>query len=303
MRVAIVGGTGFVGGYLIDALLTAGHSVSTLVRAGSDTKLHRSDQVTAIPGELGDTEAIKTLLTDCDAVIYNVGILREHPRQGITFEATQYRGAVEVIDVARNAGVQRLLLMSANGVKTPGTRYQETKFKAEQYAAESGLDVTVFRPSVIFGDPRGTTEIATQLLNDIVRLPVPAINFVMTHGTVEMSPVYVGDVADAFVTALTDAQTIGQHYVLTGPDVMSWREMIETVGEAVGQRKWFLPMPTSLMRLVAILLDWLPVFPVTREQLTMLEEGNVGDAKMMESLIRRSATPFDAQTLGYLTRQ
>ena len=87
MKVAIIGGTGFVGSYIIDALIDAGHEPHVLVRSGSESKLHRAGECKLTSGDLGSPEAIESVLAGCDAVIYNVGILREFPRQGITFEA------------------------------------------------------------------------------------------------------------------------------------------------------------------------------------------------------------------------
>ena len=121
MRVAIIGGTGFVGGYLIESLLDAGHSVSTMVRPGSEDKLRRAAQLRIIGGSLSAQNAIEETCAGCDAVIYNVGILREFPRQGITFEETQLLGVERTIAAAKSAGVSRFLLMSANGVHANGT--------------------------------------------------------------------------------------------------------------------------------------------------------------------------------------
>jgi NADH dehydrogenase len=307
MRVAIIGGTGFVGGYLTDAILRAGHSVSQLVRPGSEGKLRHPEQVLAVTGDIADIESIRRLLHRCDAVIYNAGILRELPRQGVTFESTQYDGLVNTVDVALAAGVRRLLLMSANGVRMPGTRYQETKRRAEEYALQSGLKVTVFRPSVIFGDPRGTQEFATQLCNDMVRPPIPAVNFLPGRDSKEnaivMSPVHVQDVAGAFLTALENDECVGKTYALGGPEVLTWKEMVSRVAAATGRRKWFLPMPIAMMRIGATLFDWLPVFPVTREQLTMLEEGNVADPGALQALTGREPTSFSVANLGYLANR
>lgn len=304
MKVAVFGGTGFVGGYLVDALLSAGHGPVLLVRAGSEDKVRRADSVRLVTGDLSDLAAIEDVLSDADAVIYNVGILREEPRKGITFERLQYRGAVRVIEAARRAGVPRLLLMSANGVHVPGTPYQETKYRAEEFARCSGMDVTIFRPSVIFGDPRGTYEFATQLHREMVSPPVPGIGFhngwSPREGEIRMSPVHVEDVARAFVAALGDPSTIGKTYVLGGPESLSWSGMLERVAEATGSRKLILPMPIGLMRLGATLLDWLPFFPVTRDQLTMLSEGNEVDTDDVRELTGQDPVPFNADSLAYL---
>lgn len=304
MKVAIIGGTGFVGGYVTDALLKAGHSPSLLVRAGSESKLHESGRVQSTSGDIASPEALRSLLAGCSAVIYNVGILREFPRRGITFEESQYQGLVRTVEAARAAGVDRLLLMSANGVRKPGTPYQETKYRAEEFALQSGLDVTVMRPSVIFGDPRGTMEFATQLFQEMVRPPIPAVGFFTGRdpekGAVVMSPVHIDDVASAFVAALENEETIGQTYCLGGPEVLTWKEMIRRIAAATGRKKWILPMPTWVMRVGATLFDWLPFFPVTRGQLTMLEEGNIADPDILRALIGRVPRGFTVDALSYL---
>ncbi len=306
MKVAIIGGTGFVGGYLVDALLDAGHEPHVLVRPGSENKLHRASECSITKGDLGSPDAIDTVVTGCDAVIYNVGILREHPREGITFEALQYRGAESVAEAAKHAGVRRFLLMSANGIDSAETPYQTTKLRAEAMIRESGLDYTIFRPSVIFGDPRGTMEFATQLYRDMVRMPLPAVGFHTglspAHGEVLMSPVHVRDVADAFVNALADDSTIGKCFVLGGPEVVSWPQMLERIAAAVGRKKLILPMPIGFMKLGATLFDWLPFFPVTRDQLTMLADGNTAEPDELAKLIGREPTEFSPANLAYLDR-
>lgn len=304
MRVTIIGGTGFVGSYLTDAFLEAGHEVTLLVRDGSERKVHEPDRVRVVAGDIASGEALGAAMEDASAVIYNVGILREMPRRGITFEATQYQGLVDTVAAATRAGVTRLLLMSAIGVKDPGTRYQQTKHRAEEYAFNSGLDVTVMRPSVIFGDPRGTMEIATQLYRDMIRPPIPAVAFFSGRspetGTVRMSPVHVENVASAFVAALGNDATIGQRIELAGPESLTWTEIVKRIATVTGRSKWILPMPVWLMRIGATLFDWLPFYPVTRDQLTMLQEGNTGSPEALEALTGRQATPFTADNLGYL---
>lgn len=305
-RVAVIGGTGFVGRYVIDALHAAGHATNLLVRPGSESKVVTSDMNTIVSGDIDSEDAIGRTLEGADAVIYLVGILREYPRRGITFEATQYDGVVRAADAAVSAGIRRFVLMSANGVEVQSTPYQRTKLAAERYAQGRELDVTVLRPSVIFGDPDGRMEFATQLYQDIVRLPLPAIGFFSgwspKRGAVLMSPVHAEDVATAFVRALDDPATIGKTYALGGPDVMSWNEMIQRVAAAVGKRKLIVPMPIALMKGAATLFDWLPFFPVTRDQLTMLAENNTCDSAPLEALIGRPPKRFTVESLEYLSR-
>lgn len=304
MRVAIIGGTGFVGSYIVDALLEQEHDVSMLVRPGSEHKVRHSNSVQIVSGSIDSTESINDVIAGCEAVIYCVGILREFPKKGITYEATQFDGVASTIDAALKNGVQRFILMSANGVKYPGTRYQETKKLGEDRLLASDLDATILRPSVIFGDPRGQMEFATQLFQDMVEKPIPAVGFFSglnpASGAVLMSPVHVVDVAQAFANSLSDNTTIGQTYSLGGPDILSWTEMIRRIAATTGRKKWIIPFPISLMKFAATLFDWLPFFPVTRDQLTMLAEGNTADPAVIEALIGRSPLPFSLEHLDYL---
>jgi uncharacterized protein YbjT (DUF2867 family) len=119
---------------------------------------------------------------------------------------------------------------------------------------------------------------------------------------VRMSPVAVEDVADAFVRALHDDTTIGQTLELGGPEILSWADIFERIALAAGKSKFALTMPLSLMRAGATMFDWLPFYPVTRDQLTMLEEGNTAPPDALQRLIGRDAQAMTPEALGYLLR-
>ncbi len=303
-NVAIIGATGFVGSYVVDALHAAGHRTSLLVRAGSEDKVQRADGQRVTIGDMEDDAAIRAVLEGCDAVIYLIGILREDRSKGITFRKMQYEGVVRVADAAKAEGIERFLLMSANGVEAEATPYQQTKLDAELYVEEIGLKYTVLRPSVIFGDPRGRMEFATQLRNDMVNLPLPAVGFFSglkpSNGEVLLAPVHVSNVASAFATALDDEMTIGETFELCGPDVLSWNEMIRRIAAAMGRKKLILPMPLGLMKLAAMALDWMPLFPVTRDQLTMLEQNNTCSQNRIGVLVPGTLIAFKDKNLVYL---
>ena len=185
---------------LFDELVNQGHTPVALVRPGSERKLRQADACVQVSGAIDEADAIRRTLEGADAAIYNIGILRALPRRGITFDALHFEGAKRSIDLAAETGVRRFLLMSANGVRADGTAYQRSKYMAEQYLATTGLEWTVFRPSVLFGDPRGRMEFATRLLRDIVRSPLPAPLFFdgllpLDAGGFRLSPVHVKDVA------------------------------------------------------------------------------------------------------------
>jgi len=305
MKVSIVGGTGFVGGYIVDKLCSEGHEVRVLTRPGSEHKVAAG--ATSVRGDVGDEGALRACLEGADAAIYNIGILREDPANGITFDALQRRGAERTIALAEELGVGRFLLMSANGVDEAETRYQTTKLAAEERVKTSSLAWTIFRPSVIFGDPRGRMEFCTQLKSDLINSPLPAPLFFaglspLEAGTFRMAPVHVEDVAAAFAAVLTRDDSIGQTYELCGPEALTWKEILKRIAAATGTSKLMLPAPVMLIAPIAGLLERFSWFPVTRDQLRMLVSGNTCTD---DGLLRLGITPtwFDQTNLGYLRAQ
>lgn len=306
MRVALIGGTGFVGSYIIDELLAAGHQPVVLVRPGSEHRLREAAKCLVVAGTLADRAALAACMRDCDAVIYLVGILREQPSAGITFDGLQNTGARICIDVAIEQGVQRFVLMSANGASSEGTAYQRSKFAAEQYLAESGLPGTVFRPSVIFGDPRGCMEFCTQLRDQMIRPPLPVPVFFRglspARGGFSLSPVHVKDVASAFVASLQSPASIGLTLPLGGKETLAWPEILRRIAKASGKRKLLLPVPAIFVRLACVLLDRFSWFPITRDQLDMLLQGNVVESFQAFEMFGVSARAMQADELAYLQR-
>lgn len=306
MKVTVFGGTGFVGSYLVDELLQQGHHPVLLVRPGSNQRVEKSAQCTLVEGDIADASAIRNAVTGADAVIYNIGILREFPGKGVTFEALHFEGARRVMDVAMETGVQRFLLMSANGVKPDGTTYQRSKYMAEEYLRKSTLEWTIFRPSVLFGDPRGRMEFATQLYQDIINTPLPAPLFFQgllptEAGLFRMSPIHVTDVASIFVKSLDMQHTVGRVYSLGGLADVAWKDILQTIAHAAGTTKWALPAPVLLLKGIASVLDPFEFFPITRDQLTMLMEGNTCDGQEAYTTFGVQPTPFNADNLSYLT--
>ncbi|MGQ9660046.1 MAG: NAD(P)H-binding protein [Thermochromatium sp.] len=307
MKVAIIGGTGFVGLHITRHLLAAGHVPRLLVRPGSEAKVAHPESCEMVRGEVRDLPALVDCVRGCDAVIYLIGILREFPARGITFEALQYQGVVDTIAAAQENCVGRFILMSANGVRPDGTAYQRTKYRAEQALKASGLRWTIFRPSVIFGDAEGRMEFCSQLKKDIIDSPLPAPLFYTgllpaKAGLFELAPVSIQDVAAAFVLALSESRTESQIYTLCGPKRVSWKAILTTIAAAVGRTKPMVPVPALAIKTVAGLFDRFAWFPISRDQVQMLMEGNVCTEN--DSFARLGLTPtrFGVDQLGYLAR-
>ena len=239
-------------------------------------------------------------------MIYNIGIIREFPSKGITFEKLHFKGVQICIKAALELGVKRFILMSANGAKQNGTGYQSSKWKAEEELKTSGLDWTIFRPSLIFGDPggQGRSEFCTQLRDEMLSMPLPAPLFYegifpFNADSFSMSPIHVTNVAEYFVKSITMEKSIGKIYNLGGPETVHWKKIIDCIAMASGKRKWRMPVPVMAIKMIAHLFDRFEWFPITRDQLTMLMQGNaVSEQYFTEFNIMPKS--FSAENLGYL---
>jgi NADH dehydrogenase len=239
-------------------------------------------------------------MAGCDAVINLVGIIKEDAAHGVTFEKLHWEGSRNAIDAAKAVGVKRFVQMSANGVKPHGTGYQTTKYRAEEYLKGSGLDWTIFRPSVIFGETHGRMNFVTELAGPLKMAPAFPI---FGDGKFPMQPVHVEDVAEAFVRALTTEASIGKTYCQGGPQSFTYKEVVAAIAEALGRPGLpLIPVPLPFVQLGVGFGEHLPGFPITADQLTMLVEGNACvDMAWAEDL---GITPkaFNAKALGFLTR-
>ena len=304
MRVAIFGGTGFVGTHLTNYLSENNFKISMLAREGSESKIQVDKNITIINGEIKSKNSISETLEGCDFVIYNIGILNEFANDGVTFESLQYQGLKRVVDQCSNLSIRKFILMSASGVENNITKYQKTKLSAEEYLKGSGLTYTIFRPSVIFGDPQGKMEFATQLFNEMIRPPIPAVNFFIgmnpITGSVKISPVHIHDVVKAFHKALTSDDVNNKIFILGGPKELSWNEMIKVIMMVTNKQKLILPIPIALMKIVVRLFSWLPFLPVTYDQLLMLEQGNHALPDDLIELIGKDLHFFNNKNLNYL---
>lgn len=273
MKVFLTGGTGFVGNEVLRQLVAAGHGVRALVRPGSEKKLAVLDNVEVHHGDATDPATLTGALAGCDAVIHLVGIIREFPDRGVTFERLHVEATVNVLAAAQEQGVRRYLHMSSNGTGPAGTTgYHRTKWQAEGAVRGSGLDWTIFRPSLIFG-PGG--EFVTMLADLIRKTPVVPV---IGDGKYRMQPVAVAQVAESFVRALSMPETVGQTYHLGGGVSYSYDEILELTGKALGHEHINKAhQPLFMVKPMVKLMEHSEHFPITSEQVEMLLQGNVCD--------------------------
>ena len=316
MKVAIIGGTGYVGSYIIDELIQHEHTPRILVREGSESKVMQRDKCEIVKGGIENNDAIKEVLNGCEAVIYLIALIREFPKRDLTNERLQFKGSQKVAKLAQELGVKRFLLMSALGANPDpkSSKYMQAKFLSEQVIKNTELQWTILRPSSLFGDPRGENrpEFCTMLdklmLNLIPYpklLPFPAPSFFtglnpLDSGNYALSMIHVRDVAKVFVQVLVDDSTIGQTIPLGGLHDVTWNEIVKSIASATGQRVFMLPAPIFVITAIAGLFDRFEWFPAGKDQLNDLVKGSICDSKEIFEKYEIDPIPFNIKNLSYL---
>lgn len=298
MRVFVTGGTGFVGNHLVNALLDDGYQVRCLVRPGSEKKLARRHDVEIWPGDIFDGEArLVDGMEDCQAVIHLIGIIREFPRKGITFERLHYQTTVQVVNAAQAAGIRRYIHMSSLGTRPNArSRYHQTKYKAEEYVRQSALSYTIFQPSVIFGPDDNFVNLFKQLMIKTPLIPV------VGDGSYQIQPVDVRTVARAFTLSLKEEKAIGRVFQLPGRDRFTFNDILNIIARTLGKKIIKVYIPVGLIRIMAYFLEGLPGFPLARDQIVMLLDGNIGSETSFYEEFGIAPTPFEAGIKEYIQR-
>ncbi len=273
--ITVFGGAGFLGRHIVRRLARDGWIIRV---AGRDRdralflKIYGDPgQVVPILTDITRPESVVSAVIDADAVINLVGILAPSGRN--SFDAVHAQGAANVAAAARDAGASRLIQVSAIGAdpNSPSV-YARTKAAGEQAAKSAFPDVTILRPSVVFGPEDDFFNRFARLARVLPVLP--------TFET-KVQPVYVGDVADAAIKVLDDPATRGKTYELGGPRVMTYREVMEIVLRETGRKRLLVPLPLSIAAMEAWFLEKLPKPILTRDQVKLLGIDNVVSAKAL----------------------
>jgi uncharacterized protein YbjT (DUF2867 family) len=275
MKIAITGGTGFVGRHLSQNLLSLGHQ-PVLIARGHDRRY--PPVAPLIHADLSDPGRLAEAICGSDAIAHCAGINREIGSQ--TYQRVHIEGTRNVIEATRTAGVPRILLLSFLRARPDcGLPYHESKFQAEELVRQSGLDYTVLKAGMIYG--RGD-HMLDHLSHMLFTLPLFAA--VGLHEQ-PIRPVAIDDVTRIITTALTTGRLSRQTVFVLGPEILLLSEAVKRVAATIDRRVWILPAPVAFHRMLAALCERTMAIPlVARAQVQMLAEGFVEAAPFAASL-------------------
>ena len=302
MRVLVTGGTGFVGTHLVNALSRRGHEVAVLARHPDRARNRYNRPVERVRGDVLDGPSLVSAFSGRDAIIHLVGIIHEHGVQ--TFDRMHRQAAENVVAAGREAGVRRLLHMSAMGASEEApSEYSRTKAAGERAVTQSDLDWTIFRPSIVFGPGDGFVSLLAPIVEKNP-LFIPVIG----RGETRFQPVSVYDVARVFADALEKPETISKTFEVGGPDVLTLNEIYREIATVLGKRrKPLLHLPLWWGRLLARFFEsfarrgWIAHPPLTRDQLNSLSRDNVGDVSETVAVFDGKWREFRPGLREYLT--
>lgn len=300
MRVAIVGGTGFVGSHLVPQVLKAGHEVRVVGRGMRPTTLPPGLSCTS--GDVVSGEGLEAAFHSADVVVNLVAVIRERGLQ--TFDAVNAQGTANVVDAASRAGVKRLVQLSAIGADPdPNFPYLISKWRGEQAVIASSLEWVIVRSSTIFGKGDGFFT----LLAKAISLPAPFL-IIPGDGAAVFQPIDADDVGRCLLAAIEDSQRARQLYEIGGPDQVTLEQITLGVAQAI-DKEWFgiskrkpMHVDPRMIRPGALLMDKLLPNPlVTPQQLDMLAKPNVTRVDAVRTDFGFEPRPMWGN-LGYLKR-
>jgi NADH dehydrogenase len=298
--VTVFGGSGFLGRYVVRRLANEGARVRVICRhphkAMHLKPMGEVGQITLERGNVTKTDDLATFVEGSRHVVNLIGILFEKGEQ--RFDAVQAEAPARIAATAAAAGVERMVQLSAIGAdpESPAD-YGRTKAAGEAAVREAFPAATILRPSVVFGPEDDFFNRFGQMAQISPFLPL------IDGGETRFQPVYVDDVARAVVLGLTAKDTAGKTYELGGPDVYTFRELLEYLLEVLHRRRLLLNLPSNIANLQARFMEFLPKPPLTRDQIALLANDNVvSEGALGLAELGIEPTPLEVIVPSYVQR-
>ena len=269
--VTVFGGSGFLGRHVVRALVKRGYRVRVAVRrpdlAGHLQPLGRVGQIHAVQANLRYPASVEAAMRDTDAVVNLVGVLFQRGRQRFTDVHAQGAGAVA--EAAARLGVPLVHISALGADETSPSLYARTKAAGEKLVLAAKPDATIFRPSIIFGPDDSFFNRFASMARISPVLPL------IGGGMTRFQPVFAGDVALAVAHALEGKSKPGTIYELGGPEVRTFKELMQYLLTVIDRRRLLLPVPFPIAKLMASFTGLLPKPPLTTDQVNLLKRDNV----------------------------
>ncbi len=282
-RICIIGGTGFVGRVIARQAVDAGHKVVVTSRCPSRARDLLVKGIQVVKADITTGKGLDEAITGCDTVINLVGLL--FSRGSNTFQTAHVDGANNLIAACKKANTSQLLHMSAllsdDAIKN--TEYGSSKHAAEEIVRQSGLHWTIFRPSIIFGAKDSFLMRFKALSAFGPFLPVIA-------GDTKFQPVWVEDVARAFVLSIGNNKVDQQYYTLAGEETYTFKAMLEMWLRALQRNRILLPMPGFAASLLATVSKLLPTPLITSDQLKLLKYDNTAQGQAFPEIFGKTSS-------------
>jgi uncharacterized protein YbjT (DUF2867 family) len=273
--VTVIGGSGFAGRHIVRALANQGYRIRVACRrpdlAGHLQPLGNVGQIQPVQANVRYPASVNAVCQGSDVVINCVGILAESGRQ--TFSAVHANGAEVCARAAREAGATNFIQLSAIGAaEGSDAEYADSKGEGEIRVAKVFPDAVIMRPSVLFGPEDDFFNRFASMARCSLALPL------IGGGHTKFQPVFAGDVAKAVLAAVEGKASAGSVYELGGPEVMSFRKVLEFVLEHTNRKRLLVPLPFPVAKFMGMFLQLLPGSPLTVDQVRLLQSDNVVSA-------------------------
>ncbi len=293
-KISVLGGSGFVGSSIVAKLDQAGYAVTVLTRRRDSAKhLFLLPNVKVVECNVMDDHALSTALSGADAVVNLIGILHQNRRD--SFDKVHHQLPARLAMICEAQGIKRLVQMSSlQADKNAPSEYLRSKAAGEAalQAYDQKLDITIFRPSIIFGRGDSFTNLFAKLIKllPVVLLAKPDAKF---------QPVWVEDVASCVATCIQNTGTYGQVYELAGPKVYSFRELVQQVMTALGVKRPIIGLCNSLSYVQAFMMELLPVKLMSRDNVRSMEVDSVSSS-LFPAIFGVEPAPLEALIPEYL---
>jgi uncharacterized protein YbjT (DUF2867 family) len=269
--VTVFGGSGFLGRHVVRALAQRQYRIRAAVRrpelCGYLRPMGRVGQVNAVQANLRYPESVAAAVRDADIVVNLVGILFERGVQ--RFDAVQVEGAEAVAQASKAAGARLVHISAISADANSPSHYARSKAEGEQRVLAADPVATIVRPSIVFGPEDDFFNRFAALARIAPALPLPG------GGHTRFQPVFVGDVAEAVAKAVDGETKAGAIYELGGPNVRSFKELMEFTLATIQRRRLLVPVPFAVMKLKAAFLQFMPKPLLTPDQVELLKHDNV----------------------------